>query len=95
VPFDSVKIDLPTPTNAERGRLPEGEVLIIPAARQTVPGRRIVGVTMAAKSLDLVRAVLSRASPTVRDAALFKGRSVFLPPAITHGIWIELREQAR
>ena len=92
VPFESVTLDLPAPTTVERGRLPEGEVLIIPAARQMVAGRRIVGVTMATKSMELVKAALSNAAPAVRDSAIARGRSVFLPPSVTHGVWIELRE---
>lgn len=93
VSFESVETDLPMPTKVERGRLPEGEVLIVPAARQTVTGRRILGVTMAAKSVELVRTALSKAPPAVREAAIVTGRSVFLPPSVTHGVWIEFRER--
>jgi catechol 2,3-dioxygenase-like lactoylglutathione lyase family enzyme len=92
VTFETVQMDLPMPTRVERGRLSEGEVLVVPAARQTVPGRRIVGVTMVTKDIELVKAALSKAPAAIRDAAIVKGRSVFLPPSITHGIWIELRD---
>jgi hypothetical protein len=89
--FEPVQVELPAATAAERGRLPEGEVLLLPGSQQSVPGRRIVGVTMAAGSVEGVRAALSRAPAPVRDAAIVKGNSVFLPPSITHGVWIELR----
>ena len=91
VSFESVEIDLPMPTKVERGRLPEGEVLIVPAARQTVTGRRILGVTMSTQSMEVVRAAIAKAQPAVRDAAIVRGRSVFLPPSVTYGVWIELR----
>jgi catechol 2,3-dioxygenase-like lactoylglutathione lyase family enzyme len=89
--FESITIDLPMPTRADRGRLPEGEILILPNAQQAVPGRRIVGVTMAAKSVESVMAALAAAPADVRAAAMVRGRSVFLPPSIAHGVWIELR----
>ena len=95
VSFESLEIDLPMPTKVERGRLPEGEVLIVPAARQTVTGRRILGVTMATNGLELVWRSLSNASPDIRGAAILKGRSLFLPPSVTYGVWIELREHRR
>ena len=90
VTFQTVQMDLPEPTKVERGRLPEGEVLILPASRQTVRGRRIVGVTMSIKSVEAARAALASAPAVVRNSAVYKGRSIFLPPTVTHGIWIEL-----
>lgn len=92
VAFETTQVDLPAPTSAQRGRFPGGEVLIVPGSRQTVPGRRIVGVTMRTTSVDLVRGTLSGAAPAFRGLAIARGRSVFLPPSLTHGVWIEMRE---
>lgn len=92
VPFEKVRVDLPEPIDVERGRLPEGEVLILPGSRQVVPGRRIVGVTFSTTSLASVTKVLATV-PALRSAAVTKANSVFLPPAVTHGVWIEFRQR--
>jgi catechol 2,3-dioxygenase-like lactoylglutathione lyase family enzyme len=71
----------------------EGDVLLLPGSHQLVPGRRIVGVTLRVGSLEAARAFVDRgqlASLAVVPSA--GGRSVFLPPSRTHGLWIELRE---
>jgi catechol 2,3-dioxygenase-like lactoylglutathione lyase family enzyme len=64
--------------------LTEGEVVLLPAARQLVPGRRIVGATLRVRDLAAARKVLAGRGQEI-------GSSVFLPPALTHGLWLELR----
>jgi catechol 2,3-dioxygenase-like lactoylglutathione lyase family enzyme len=73
--------------------LQEAEVVFLPATRRVVPGRPILGATVRVRSLATAREAISHGTwkmpPTVEHRY---GRSVFLPPELTHGIWLELRE---
>jgi len=75
-------------------RLPRGEVVLLPGARQLVTGRPIVGATVRVRNLKLLQDVLTRGGwdppPVVQTA---RGSSIFLRPDITHGIWLEFREE--
>jgi catechol 2,3-dioxygenase-like lactoylglutathione lyase family enzyme len=64
--------------------LTEGEVVLLPGLRQLVPGRRIVGATLRVRDLAAARKVLAGRGQEI-------GSSIFLPPALTHGLWLELR----
>ncbi|HJR58143.1 MAG TPA: VOC family protein [Vicinamibacterales bacterium] len=72
-------------------RFHEGEALFLPASRHLVPGRRIVGATLRVRRLDAVRERLA-ARRIPAPAAGEAEASLFLSPAVTHGLWIELRE---
>jgi catechol 2,3-dioxygenase-like lactoylglutathione lyase family enzyme len=65
-------------------QLTEGEVVLLQGARQLVPGRRIVGATVRVRDLAAARRVLAGRGQEI-------GSSIFLPPALTHGLWLELR----
>lgn len=70
----------------------EGEAILLGAAHQRVPGRRIVGVTVRVRRVQSARALLAgRGIPTERGGA--SGASLFVPPSAAHGLWIELRQQ--
>jgi hypothetical protein len=69
---------------AQIARLTEGEVALLPGARQLVPGRPIVGATVRVRDLAAARNVLAGRGQEI-------GSSIFLPPALTHGLWLELR----
>jgi catechol 2,3-dioxygenase-like lactoylglutathione lyase family enzyme len=75
-------------------RLPQAEILFLPDSRQLKPGRRIVGATVRTRDLEALRRVLAvcpwNMPPVVRTK---HGSSMFLPPDLTHGIWLEFREQ--
>jgi catechol 2,3-dioxygenase-like lactoylglutathione lyase family enzyme len=89
-------VRVPDAIHATVARLREGEVVLLPAARQLVPGRRIVGATLRVASLDTARAVLGRGQPSPPEIVTSAdGRSVFLAPSRTHGLWLEFREQIR
>ena len=75
---------VPDLVKAPVAHLTEGEIVFLPAARQLVPGRRIVGATLRVRDLAAARKVLAGRG---REA----GSSIFLPPALTHGLWLELR----
>jgi RimJ/RimL family protein N-acetyltransferase len=83
-------VHAPDPIDAEVARLQEGEVVFLPESRQIVPGRRIVGATVAVKNLAGATAVLESAQLHPKPAT--RGSSVFLAPAVSHGLWLELRE---
>jgi len=85
---------LPDPVRAEVLGLGDGEVYLLPAAWQSVPGRKIVGATLRVRSVAKAREVLARGGLTgLREAQSERGASLFLPPAVTHGIWLELLER--
>jgi hypothetical protein len=87
---------VPDAVRATAAILQEGEVLLLPGARQLVSGRRIVGATLRVGSLDTARTVLGRGQPAPLEIVASKdGRSVFLPPSRTHGLWLEFREPGR
>lgn len=89
-------VRVPDARRAAVAQFQEGDVLLLPGSHQLVPGRRVVGVTLRVRSLDAARAIVDRgqlASLAVVPSA--DGRSVFLPPSRTHGLWIELRELGR
>ena len=90
----SARMLLPDSVRAEVLSAGDGEVYLLPAAWQSVPGRKIVGATVRVRSVAKAREVLARGGLTgLHEAQSERGRSLFLPPAVTHGIWLELLEQ--
>ena len=89
--FVEREVLVPELTTAMAARLPEGEVLLLPASRRLVTGRPIVGVTLRVRSVAAAKRALADGGVRVRlvDAA---PRSVFVAPEAAHGLWIELRE---
>jgi hypothetical protein len=69
------------------------EVVLLPGSRQLVPGRSIVGATLRARDLTLLQRVLAQGRREAQRVVQTRhGRSVFLAPDTTHGIWLEFRE---
>jgi catechol 2,3-dioxygenase-like lactoylglutathione lyase family enzyme len=91
--FETLPLWLPDRMRASVARFAEGDVVLLPRDRQLVAGRPIVGATLRVPSLAPAEAVLARSGEKVparvRGA---EGTSLFLPPAVTHGLWLELRE---
>jgi len=86
--FESAVVRVPDPIRAEVARLAEGGVVLLPGVRRLVPGRKIVGVTVAVRSLSAAARALAPASLSgIRQAP----DRLWLPPSVTHGLWIELR----
>ena len=76
-------------------RLQQAEVVFLPASRQLLPGRRIVGATIRTSNLDAVRRTLLAASLVVPPVVqTTDGPSIFVPPGIAHGMWLEFRQDA-
>jgi catechol 2,3-dioxygenase-like lactoylglutathione lyase family enzyme len=83
--------DMPERTPVTVATFEEGEVLLLPAARELVPGRRVVGATVRVRSLAFVERLRpGGVAPTVVRGAL--GASVFLKPELANGLWLEFRE---
>jgi hypothetical protein len=84
--------DAPEPWRRVRvARLPEGEVRLGPGGR--AQGRRIEGATVRVRDLPAARRILER-DPRIKDAIVANrdASSLFLPPAVTHGLWLEFRQ---
>lgn len=79
------RVRVPEALDAPVARLMEGEVVLLPASRQLVKGRRIVGATIRVRDLEEAKRVLG-------GRGQVSGSSIFLPPALAHGLWLELRE---
>ncbi len=89
-------VRVPDAAHATVARLRDGGVLLLPGSRQLVAGRRIVGATLRVGSIETARAVLGRGQAAPLEIVGSKdGRSVFLPPARTHGLWLEFFEPVR
>lgn len=84
-----LEVRVPGRMVAEVARFQEGEVLLLPAARQLVPGRRIVGVTVRVKSTAAVRQRL--ASHEIPMDPSGEADNLFVAPTAAHGLWIEFR----
>lgn len=83
--------DLPDRTSMSVARFEEGEVLLLPAARELVPGRRVVGATVRVRSIAFVERLRPGGiAPTVVRRA--DGASVFVKPEGANGMWLEFRE---
>ncbi|SEW52850.1 VOC family protein [Chitinophaga arvensicola] len=74
--------------NAKIGLLSEGTIYILPPSYQVIKGRPIIGVTLKVTDLSTVQSCLQKSS----IKAIKSGNSIFLPPTITHGFWLEFTE---
>ena len=70
--------------------LDEGEVVILPASRQLLPGRPIIGASFRVSDLGATRGALGKAGIVPRRAPSGADRIV-VEPKDTHGLWIEFR----
>jgi hypothetical protein len=89
--FSRRRVFVPEPVIADIARLEESEAVLLPSSHQIVDGRRIVGATLAVRSLNAVRA----ATATVRlRRQAGAPASLFAPPDAANGLWLEFRERA-
>jgi catechol 2,3-dioxygenase-like lactoylglutathione lyase family enzyme len=87
------EVRVPERVTAPVARFGEGDVVLLPADRQLVPGRRIVGVTLRVRTLAALETVLGRAGERAPQRVPSPGgASVFVPPDRARGLWIEFRE---
>ena len=73
----------------------EGEIVFLPEDRQLMIGRPIIGATLLVRDLQQTRAYFrTHFSEKVYDI-VENATSLFVPPAIAHGVWLEFREDMR
>ena len=75
--------------------LREGSLYLAPGSTQSVPGRRIVGVTVRVADLDAASDALARAGLATPVRAHVRGRSLLVAPDAAFGLWLELLEPSR
>jgi catechol 2,3-dioxygenase-like lactoylglutathione lyase family enzyme len=83
----------PLGLSARRVPLPAGEILLLPGRARRVATRPIVGLTLRVRDVEAARRLLRGAGsdlPLVDVGE--RGQSVFLPPDLAGGFWLELRE---
>jgi hypothetical protein len=81
--------DVPGPTRVTVAKFGDGQVILLPASRERVPGRRVVGATVRVKNLDFIlHAQLGQKLPVIvrRDRGI---ASAFVPPELAYGLWLE------
>lgn len=86
---------VPDETNVRVVELLEGEIVFLPEDRQLMIGRPIIGATLLVRDLQQTRAYFrTHFSEKVYDI-VENATSLFVPPAIAHGVWLEFREDMR
>lgn len=87
------RVRVPAMLTADVAHMAEGDVVFLPRDRAIVPGRPIVGATLRVRDVAAARRALERNAWAAGAQTI--GSSLFMPPSITHGIWLELRQGAQ
>ncbi len=90
--FEDRDVNVPDKMRAATAKMEEGKIVFLPESRQLLPGRRIIGASIRTRDLKAVRQVLEKNFPDKPELFRIKGRSLFIPPNLTYGIWLEFRE---
>jgi hypothetical protein len=88
--FTRKTVHVPEAMTADVARLPEGEVVFLPARRQRLKGRPIVGATVRVRSAAVARQAIESGGTAIRAAR--GGASIFVAPEAANGLWLEFRE---
>lgn len=92
-PFRPMRVCLPDCRQAHVARLPHGELVLLDSSAQRVAGHPLLGLTVRVDDLQRVRTVLNGAGLHIgRDGIVARGHSLFVPPALANGLWLEFRE---
>lgn len=84
-----------TPARVVRFENGEGSVVLLPDRPRRAPDRPIVGITVEVASLETARRIIEQNGlPTTALMPSDDGRSLFVPPGVAHGLWLELRQGA-
>jgi hypothetical protein len=91
--ISDMQVHVPDETRCPVARFPQGQVVLLPRSRQQIPGRRIVGATVRVRTLSALQLILRANGMKVPGVIQTReSRSIFLPPGLTHGLWLEFRE---
>ena len=86
----SILVQAPEPVRAQVVSLDSGQVVILPASHQRMPGRPVIGASFSVADLAKVRQVLANARIKTRDEHDTSER-VLVEPEFAHGLWLEFR----
>jgi hypothetical protein len=89
--FEERDVFVPERMRATVARVPEADVVLLPASRRLVEDRPIVGATVRVRDLGAARRALALGGIAIREDAGAPHR-VFITPEAAHGLWLELRE---
>jgi hypothetical protein len=94
VPIATEDAFVPRLVSAPVVRFERSSVVLLPASHQRVAGRRIVGATVAVRSLGgAAQALRAGGIPPQALTTVSHVKSVFVSPDAAHGWWIEFREK--
>ena len=85
---------VPGRERAAVARFQASSLVMLPGRHQRVAGRRIVGATVAVRSIEAVaNALRAGGFPQQAVTTVSHVRSVFVSPDVTHGWWIEFHQK--
>ncbi len=91
--FAETRIQVPLNKKVEVAKFQQSEVVLLPDSCRLLPGRRIVGVSVRVRDIETVRRVLTKNFSNQLESFRTAGSSLFIPPSIAHGIWLEFRQE--
>ena len=83
------------PTAATVAEFAEGSILLLPASRQLVPNRRIVGLTLTVRDIAQTERTLGPLGQRLPKRPASPCERVVAPPAAAHGVWLEFTHECR
>lgn len=93
IEISEMEVYVPLKTEARVAKFKAADVILLPGSFQVVPGRRIIGATMRTIDLNGFKDLLENGSrsnyPEIKTE---NWQSIFIPPDVAHGMWLELRE---
>jgi len=85
-------VHVPDPLQTTVATVANGEVIFLPARRQLLPGRPIVGIVLRTSDLAAARHALQVADVTDPQSIETNSyKSIVVSPRHTHGAWLEFR----
>jgi hypothetical protein len=84
----------PFGSSSETLSLPDGEIVLAAQSVRLAPGRTIVAATVTAGNLDAVRRTFEANRVPYHPMYGCGRRSLWVDPALAHGLWLEFREHA-
>jgi catechol 2,3-dioxygenase-like lactoylglutathione lyase family enzyme len=93
--LSTVRMPVPVEVDAQVALFEEAEVVLLPESRQVVPGRPIIGATLQVRDLAAMQQIVHSQGWTLPPVVSNRrGSSLFVPPEIAFGIWLEFRQIA-